>query len=613
MNAQNIDWVNPVLSNEEHVQKMGQDGIQLVRLWLSQWGIYTSAWNPWNSPNPEHHAQYIPISGISFDEVYSPDSELSMMIGWPENWWLGSCMFIGGWKAKPAVKRNTDYRVRVRYKTFNITGPRVDGELYGFVAKTGGWLWHDTDESKRCYSPGTGTVVTPYQSNNTSDWEILEGTIHIDNGNTSDFLPYLYLALENVNSGAVYIDYVWIEEDLGGGQYGPNIVSKPWMDHHRYMEQRNSYAFDKLLNLAKQYGVYLRPVILEKNEPIFNLIDYDGNFNGWGNDHFYGNWRQMTKVRWLQQAWWRYLQARWGYSPNIHSWELLNEGDPSNGLHYTLTDEFGKYMHQFKPNDHLVSTSNWHSFPKDTFWANPEYPDVDFADYHRYVSESDDPNFYDTAQATYDVSMWYGAKQPGGAGKPVIRGEIGFTDSGSEPGTDQLLADTEGVWLHNFIWGGINHGGLIESYWYENPHIYSQNRDGTYNFDHRNQYGNYYSFIKNIPLNNGSYENAQAVVSNDNLRAWGQKDLVNGNAHLWIQNKNHTWKNVVDGISIPEVSGEVTITGFTPSKQYTVEWWDTYTGSVSKTEPVTTDGDGNVQLQISSLQDDLAVKILNPD
>lgn len=633
MNAQNIDWVNPVLSNEEHLQKMGQNGVQLVRLWLSQWGIFTSAWNPWNAIEPDKHAQYIPRTGMSTNQAY-PGSEVSMQIKWNSNWY-STCMFIGGWKAKPAVKRNTDYRVRVRYKTFNITGPRIAGYPYGFVAKTGGWLWGEYPEGvfHFCYDPADenhGTPVTPYQSENTTDWQILEGTIQIGDGNQDDFLPYFYLALENVNSGEVYTDYVGIEEDLGNGQYGPNIVSKPWMAHHQYFEQRNSYAFDKLVELAKQYGVYLRPVILEKNEWILNGIDYEGNFTSpHPNDYFYGNWRQITKVRWLQQAWWRYLQARWGYSTNIHSWELLNEGDPWNGLHYTLADEFGKYMHcrvfgvdiggwgekctYDHPNDHLVSTSNWHSFPKDNFWAHPDYPDVDFADYHRYVPADTDPNFYDTAQATYEVSMNYGAKQPGGAGKPVVRGEIGFTDSGGQPATDQLLADNQGVWLHNFIWGSINPGGLIESYWYENKHIYSRNRDGTYDFDHRHQYGNYYNFIKDIPLNNGHYQDAGATVSDDNLRAWGQKDLVNGNAHLWIQNKNHTWKNVVDGISIPEVSGEVTITGFVPNKQCTLECWDTYTGAVSRTETVTTDGDGNVHLQISNLQDDLAVKILNPN
>lgn len=52
------------------------------------------------------------------------------------------------------------------------------------------------------------------------------------------------------------------------------------------------------------------------------------------------NREEKTKIRWLLEAWWRYLQARWGYSPAIYSWELLNEGVPDSTLHYILTDEY---------------------------------------------------------------------------------------------------------------------------------------------------------------------------------------------------------------------------------------------------------------------------------
>jgi len=117
---------------------------------------------------------------------------------------------------------------------------------------------------------------------------------------------------------------------------------------------------------------------------------------------------------------------------------------------------------------------------------------------------------------------------------------------------------------------------LIESYWDEDTHIYAQNRDGSYRFDHRDIFQTYYNFIKDVPLANGSYQDAQASTSNASLRAWGQKDLVNGRAHLWIQHSDHTWKNVVDGAPIPDVSASVTLSGFQPSTSYVLEWWDPY-------------------------------------
>jgi hypothetical protein len=93
--------------------------------------------------------------------------------------------------------------------------------------------------------------------------------------------------LENINSGDVYVDSVFLEEILEDGKYGPNIISKPRMDQHLYFEQRNSYAFDKLLDLADKHDIYLRPVILEKNEWVFNRIQPDGmvEINLPGNAH----------------------------------------------------------------------------------------------------------------------------------------------------------------------------------------------------------------------------------------------------------------------------------------------------------------------------------------
>ncbi|MDW8101074.1 MAG: hypothetical protein RML36_16500, partial [Anaerolineae bacterium] len=37
------------------------------------------------------------------------------------------------------------------------------------------------------------------------------------------------------------------------------------------------------------------------------------------------------------------------------------------------------------PQRHLVTTSNWHSFPMFEFWANPKYDGVDYADIHEYA------------------------------------------------------------------------------------------------------------------------------------------------------------------------------------------------------------------------------------
>lgn len=597
-----VDWINPVTANTPRFQALDQNKLQLFRTWLSNWGIYPSAWNPWNAQKSELHTAYIPETGLIPEEA-DPRSEVAMKIDYSWN----PCMFIGAWKAPPAVKRNTPYRIEIRYKTRAISGPAEANQPYGLVAKTGGWLW---GEGNFCYQSGTGITVTPYQSQNTADWQVLTGQL---NSGEADFLPNFFVVIENATAGEAFIDSVKIQEELGNGRLGPDIVSKPWMAQHLYFEQRNSYAFDQVLDLAEQYDLYFKLVTLEKNEKILNQIDFEGNSIPdnplcWddnpannpqkcpGNEWFYGNGRQMTKVRWLQQAWWRYLQARWGYSPHIHSWELLNEGDPESEAYFILADEFGKYMHQFAPNNHLVTTSFWHSFPTEAFWNNLAYPNLDYADLHAYS-----PDNTDTAGDTDYYSRQFGAFEPGGANKPLVRGEAGFSD--------EVIRDTQGIWLHNYIWGTINAGGMYEQYWYGKEHIVQADKG----IDLRYHYLAWNNFMAAVPLNNGNYRDAEADVSDPDLRVWGQKDTVNGWAHLWMQNSRHTWPNVVNGVDIPAVSGTAAMGGFKPGQAYQLEWWDTYqpdqTRQITGTETIIANAEGTLTIAVNSLATDIALKI----
>jgi hypothetical protein len=662
LNYRNLDWVSPVLANQDNFQTMSANGIKLVRTWLTHWSIFGSAWSPWKSHNPAHQTQE-PDSRLRHDAtrpfylspgdpgaIAVPESEVFLWLANDETvfgdgyqWDFAPCMTIGWESPSLPVKQNTNYRIRVRFKEQNLSGPKVSGQPFGFTVKIGGWLWDDNDETRRCYHPNAGTVLAASYSDTAnwshypdpehSGWEILEGNF---NSGASDFISQLYLAIENASSGNVFVDYVWLEEDFGTGQFGPNLFYKPWMSFHQYIDQRNAFAFDEALSLAEQYEVFLKLVVMEKQDYVLNIHEFDGSLSPYlpGENPqllFYGNGRESTgktKVRWLEEAWWQYLQARWGYSPNIHSWELLNEGPPGDVRHSILADEFGKYMHcrafdqpvngdctYDHPNDHMITTSFWGGFPYD-FLNNTsgQYPDIDYADEHLYASQSSD---FDAAQFSYDLSMLRGAykmsdgtQNPNSVGKPVMRGETGWLASS----TDHFAQnDSNGLWLHNLIWAGLNPGGVIESYWVggpTQPHIY---RSGSH--DHRSMFKTFDNFIGNIPLNNGNYRDAAPAVSTGNLRAWGQKDLSNECAHLWIQNKNNTWKNVVDGVSIQPVSGTVSVSGFQPGQNYTLQRWDTFqpdpAQQIIQTNVVAADGSGAISIGINNLQSDIAIKIIS--
>ncbi len=635
---------------------LSSNGLQLLRLWLpAQYAIFGSAWSPWrpygavppgSEPNTRLRYDAAPPFNLILGQnppLAVPESEVFLWLSHDEEIINGQqrrlipCVVVG-WDTMPvAVKRDTDYRVRVRYRLHEVAGPKISGAPYGLTAKLGGWLWDEDDESQRCYAPGSGEVVaasygetavwTHFPDPENQGWELLEGVF---NSGQRDFIDFFYLALENARSGSALVDHVWLEEVLDDGVHGPNVLPQPWMAQHQYFDQRGSFAFDETLALAETYDLYFKLVILEKNDLSLNLFNFDGSMSPLlpGDQRqplFFGNGRERdgkTKVRWLQESWWRYLQARWGYSPHIHSWELLNEGPP-DVPHFILADEFGKYMQQAFvppgqerpfPNYHLITTSMWSGFPRE-FWQGEYAPHLDYADIHYYARPGDITPFeyvyeptdvFDAAAFSRKLSLAHGALQPFGVGKPLMRGETGWFFAGEDP---FLRDDVAGVWLHNLIWAGINAGGMMESYWWSDLHIANPRGD----FDYRYLYRSYYDFIRQVPLSNGHYQAADAQSSNTNLRAWGQKDLVNGRAHLWVQNSQHTWKNVLDGVTITAVSGTITLNGFAADQTYRVQWWDTHqpdpAQQILREETLMATANGRLQLQISNLATDIALQI----
>jgi hypothetical protein len=760
--AEGFGHDGPIQDATEKFARFASNRVNFFRVWMTGDAIFGSAWWPWQSHHLDYDG-YLPATSLTAEEAYS-GGDVSMKLSGDN-----PCMFQGFTGHIPVLPGRS-YRVRARVKTVGMTGPAQPGSPHGFVVKLGGWL------GQACASAGTGTPVVPFVTDTGGAWQIVAGTFTTKSGQY--FLDNLYLTLTNTTGGAAYVDEVWVEESLGDGQYGPNLVRKPEMNAHTYFDPSRAWQWDRILDEAAAQGVYLKLVVLEKNEWIFNHITASGTMTAAAsNDNFYA---ASGKVRWLHQAWWRYLTARWGYSTAVHSWELLNEGDPYNGNHYNQARAFAQYIHENDPNRHMVTTSFWHSFPADGFWANPEYSSMDYADLHAYVStgwgrnpvipdtppsplsytdardydgtswsvalsganraysanlwgvnirgagewllryrlrlegwsgscDEDDnalsgprliwwlddesnvvpprsdgagwrcstpttrtgwisydsshtadgvaapldariitddsphhltigvqngygtsgmayidavelvapngstlaingsidlsPMHEDAALYTSAYSLLWGGKSPAGTGMPLVRGEGGLDHPGGpQVELDDLARDTQGVWLHNLVWGGINPGGMYDLYWWT---------DNIRNHDLYYHYKPYRDFMDGIPLNNGRYQDAKALASHPNLRVWGQIDPVARRGHLWIQNRQHTWRNVVDGLDIPAIGGSIMLSGL-PDGEYHVEWWDTYGGTLLQTQTVVANDDLILTLP-SSLTTDVAVKLAPAD
>jgi hypothetical protein len=219
---------------------------------------------------------------------------------------------------------------------------------------------------------------------------------------------------------------------------------------------------------------------------------------------------------------------------------------------------------------------------------------------------------YDTALIDYSVGTQVGYGTRRQIAKPVIRGEVGISgeklaDSITFGGhvywytgeNQELVYDSNGIWYKKWVWAQINPFGVIEMPWWTD----NINFKGLYRYAKA-----YQAFMSGIPLSNGHYVDAvPGGLDSSPLRVMGQKDLTNNRAHLWIDNINHTWKNVVDKAVIAPVSGTISISGLRDGF-YRVEWWDTTTGIITRSVDAVCSG-GKLVLWIKRLQTDVACKI----
>jgi len=576
-------------------------GQNLERPWMAGNGTYSTNWARWKSSAEQFGNEGIKTR-LNWRE-HAPGSELSYELFYPE----GYRMWLTFWLDEMfglRLKNGFRYQVKLTFKTVGVAGPRNAALPYGFVVKafTPDIMWnnHTQDQFDAALRDPQSQVVIADHVKGSNDWQTLTGTFTAN----SDW-NNIYLYLDNVTGGQVYVDEFSMKEILPDGSFGGEQVRNPKADMHTYAESRSAAYFDWQLEQGEANGVYFKYVVHDKNDWIQAHLKSTGEFSDVG-DGYYQD--ENTKARWLLRQWYRYLAARYGYSTAVHSWELNNEGPPNQNdgtnpptsVHWRTAQAFAKFMHQIDSHPHLATTSFWCCW-RPEFWGNDTlFPDIDYADLHEYTSSTltAGGNYSeDMAEFVTRLSATTWASQ---VGKPVVIGETGITDSLDTNNMSSLLRlANPGIWYHNILWAQLHPGSaFVPNYWF---------------FEHLSQISRetisrpFYLFIKDLDVNKGGYVDAAANTTNTNLRAIGQKNPSKNAAYLWIQNKDHTWKKYMDGIRT-SYSGTIKL-NLNPNILYKVDWWNTTTGAVASTQIIQANNAGEVSLSVGSLADDVAVKI----
>jgi hypothetical protein len=589
---------------EKEFQKYAAGQTNFNRTWMDMeliWGRGTHEWDGWNriagSADPLR----------SIEEAYE-DHDFSIKLSGDTDRFIAQYA-NGSQEMAGALEAGVRYKVRL---TANLQGVDPSDLQVRLLSDN-----KNFDSTIQVFAPSGEWIITDLGGG----WKQYE-SYFINQQGRFNFSWTKALAVGITGGGQAFIDQIYIGEDLGANKIGPNVVFKGNMNYHLYFDPIASANYDQIFSLAEKYGIHIKAVISDKEDNILTRIRledgfYDPSLPRKNPENFY-SW-QDRKVRRLHTYYWRYLAARWGYSRAVHSWELVNEGNPDSDQLYDITNHLAQTIDQYDHN-HMATTSFWASFPASQFWGNRAYDSLSYADVHAYIStgwikdialESDAAKYHiDYSAATREMLL------SSGRNMPVVRGESGIDYLYQQEEQIGLAEDEYGVWLHNFTWAMLHPGGMYELYWWSDNIRNNPGPDGDPSNGLFEIFLPYNEFMSDVPLNGGGYVDI-GISSPANIRVVGQMNNNGVNAtkaHLWIQDMDHRWRRPNSGA----LSGSLSISGMKANTTFPVEWWDFNPQGIlnKRIASIASDDDGNIILNFSELPEingqpvvDTAVKI----
>ena len=374
-----------------------------------------------------------------------------------------------------------------------------------------------------------------------------------------------------------------------------------------------AYHLDEVMELSERYGIYQKMCldwvrhISPRGEPrkLFDPEDNAYSVSNGGPCHDMKEFFILPEARRLYKARMRYTVARWGYSPNVMAWEqwneinLMDDDVSTEDVILPWNAEMNGYLKQIDPWRHLTTNSLGSGGVWPMMWQMKEN---DFAQVHGYYHPLPGGVRHEERKdmAGFAISL---IDKISRFGKPALWAEFGIVRE--EP---ELLAisekDTEGVHMHNGAWGAFAAGAAGPAhFWYSNV------------FDRLNLYAHLKaisSFVKGIDWTGEGFQKAEIEMNRDGeserLRVVGLhgKTLT----FLWLQNKDHTWWNVVNKLPcLPIENARFKVTMWQPGN-YRIEFWDTYEGKMTQSRTMEASKWGGVlTIPIDRLERDMALKI----
>ena len=170
----------------------------------------------------------------------------------------------------------------------------------------------------------------------------------------------------------------WLEEDL---------VDQP---EPGWLVQDVAENWDRIIASAESTGVYIQ-MVLQHHGQYSTETNPKWAFNPWNGAFPNGflekpaDFFTSERARQLSKQKYRYIIARWGYSPAVLAWELFNEVHWVDAIRYDFNEaavanwhsEMADYIRSIDMHNHLITTSTEQI-------ASPIYARMDFVQPHMY-------------------------------------------------------------------------------------------------------------------------------------------------------------------------------------------------------------------------------------
>ena len=386
----------------------------------------------------------------------------------------------------------------------------------------------------------------------------------------------------------------WIVRDGGGA-----VASSSLGNYHDRLDR--AWQLDQVIEAAERHGIQI--VLCLQNHGAFSLA-----YNSEWNDNPYRDrnggplarpreFFSDPEARALFRRRLRYVVARWGYAPNVLSFELWNEVDlaeqPGGTAVLDWHVEMARELKALDPYDHLVSTSTAYAIQQ-PLWLLPE---LDFTNLHFYAWNESfafplAPDFSTTP------GFFLARRAPG---RPALVAEIGVHSAGP---AETVAADPEAIGFHDALWGGLFGEGFGTgmAWWWDN--VVDPN-------DHYFHFGPVAEIARGVAFHREGFVvgGATATAPGAELRAQALRGRTT--ALAWIKNAAHQWWPA--GSSHPEtiVGATLGLDGLSDGAWHG-RWLDTHgAGVLGSFDGVVTAG--RLDLDVPAFSRDVALRLERTD